>query len=160
MMSESMDEYTVKNLGIEMEAASEGCGGVQNMIEEGCGKEKAVDKTCEEEIGEKKPMDMKAKLDELEQRVVLLESLVTAGGSKSGSRVISRKEMAKWVVKAIKEGDSFLGVSKCYIRKYLCEYFSMPQNSYYFRKLNNILSVGVEEKSLHYDRMHQLYKIA
>ena len=153
----STEEYAIKNLSMEMKGAIDGNGGVKNMEEISSEEVKEVEQTCVSETGGSK--NLEAKLIELETRVEQLESMVTAGGSKHGVRVITRKEMARWVMEAISKGDSLFGVSKCFIRKYLCEYHSLPQNNYYFRKLNTILSIGVEEKSLEYDKMHQLYKL-
>ena len=75
------------------------------------------------------------------------------------SKAISRSQMATWIIEAIKQGNRDLGVSKSYLKKYLSEVNGMPNNAYYIRKLNTVLTMGIDEKRLMFDKVHSLYKL-
>ena len=138
-------------------------------IEMTCSKESKVDvghNGMSQDISKK---NYKKEIGKLWKRVTNLEEQLNAMQNNNekvercydsyNSKAISRSQMATWIIEAIKQGNRDFGVSKSYLKKYLSEVNGMPNNAYYIRKLNTVLTLGIDEKRLMFDKVHSLYKL-
>ena len=151
----------IKNLGDDI-ADNEQRSDVRNdeRTEEDC--QEGVEFENVENLGEMSQKEIIETFKVMETRVKRLEDLLSGSFGRVGgeSRSIHKHEMALWVLEAIEKGNGKFGVSRCFIRKYLCECFGMPENTYYYRKLSTVLGKGIAENKLLFDKVHQLYKLA
>lgn len=156
LMDEVFDEQIDKNnkqnemLGekVEVDCGDGGNVGLKEMSLEVC---KETEKYDLEALWEK--------VKNLEKQFDALRKTNEKQVPREQTKVISRSQMASWIIEAIKHGNREFGVSKSFLKKYLCEVHSMPNNSYYVRKLNSMLAYGIDEEKLYYDKLHQLYKL-
>ena len=98
-------------------------------------------------------------LIEIENRLDKLEGESRMKKSKDVGRVISRNQLMEMILEAIQSTNGQFGCSRAFVRKYLFENHSVPNNIYYTRRINQVLLSAANDGVLKYDSVHQLFSM-
>lgn len=106
--------------------------------------------------------DTLALILDLDTRLRMLENWVKQDGPKRGEspKTISKSALMDMIVLVIKDGNERYGVNRSFIRKVLGDKFKIPNSSYWIKRVNQMLQLGLEQRLLEYDPSHQLFTVA
>ena len=113
------------------------------------------------------PRNLVARIEHLELRLAIyerkVEALANVSARKKRNRekqesAISRSDLERYVIEAVKHGAGEYGVSKPYIRKYMKEKCSVGDTRQIRRRLNKVLKEKVMKRAMELDDTNTFYK--